>query len=97
MSAQVRRKVIGIARYISRTHAVRFRYAWSRPGPTADSLARLVGDDEQRLSLPLHLVRDRLEPRDQVDVRLAARVPVGELVGLARSGLVRRVSRASAE
>ena len=31
-------------------------------------LTRLVGDDEQRLSLPLHLMCNRLEPRDQVDV-----------------------------
>ena len=47
--------------------------------------------------MPRHLVRDRLEPRDQVNVRLAARVAVGELVGLARLGLGRRVSRVLAE
>ena len=38
---------MGIARYISRTHAARLRYARSRRSPTAYSLARLVRDDKQ--------------------------------------------------
>ena len=54
-------------------------------------------DDEQRLGVGLELVDERVEPREDVKVRLAARVPVGELVGLARLGLVRRVSRVLAE
>ena len=43
----------------------------------------LVRDDEERLAVALHLVDHRVEAVDHVEVRLAARVAVGELVVLA--------------
>lgn len=48
----------------------------------------LVGDDEKRSLLPLHLEDHGLEPGDDVQVALAARVAVAKLVLLAGGVLV---------
>lgn len=41
----------------------------------------LVTDNQQRLPLPLHFYRHGLEPRDQIDVAFASRVPAIESEG----------------
>ena len=43
-------------------------------------MGRLVGDDEEGLLEGVQLVDERLEPRDQVEVRLAVRVARRELI-----------------
>mmetsp|Transcript_48674 Transcript_48674/g.139763 ORF Transcript_48674/g.139763 Transcript_48674/m.139763 type:complete len:272 (+) Transcript_48674:194-1009(+) len=53
----------------------------------------LMGYDEQRLPLPLHLVRHGLEPGDQICVALAPRVSVLELVGLSGLCLIGELCR----
>jgi hypothetical protein len=45
---------------------------------------RLVRDDEQRLGVGLHLLYARLEARDEVKVRLAARISVSDFIHLAQ-------------
>mmetsp|Transcript_28842 Transcript_28842/g.99525 ORF Transcript_28842/g.99525 Transcript_28842/m.99525 type:complete len:488 (-) Transcript_28842:136-1599(-) len=52
-----------------------------------DAQSRLVRDDQQRLRVRLQLVHQRVQPRNQVEVRLAARVPVPELVALPQLAL----------
>eukprot|EP00307_Rebecca_sp_RCC1486_P009289 CAMPEP_0119433078 /NCGR_PEP_ID=MMETSP1335-20130426/48994_1 /TAXON_ID=259385 /ORGANISM="Chrysoculter rhomboideus, Strain RCC1486" /LENGTH=391 /DNA_ID=CAMNT_0007458911 /DNA_START=35 /DNA_END=1207 /DNA_ORIENTATION=+ len=49
---------------------------------------RLVRDDERRLAVRLELMHQGVQPRDDVEVRLAAWVAVADLVHLAQEGLV---------
>ena len=51
----------------------------ARPGPAPTIPTYLVGDDHERLCVRLELAHEWVEPRNQIQVRLAPRVAVPQL------------------